>query len=94
MVAELHVTQMDMPWIRARVERLAGFEAFAPLYAEDIRLLETLEEEAAEWSAHYDLIEGATQLLYPDGTEVPEYLLHIDGDEARWRRHHEPFQEH
>jgi hypothetical protein len=93
-VAKLHVTRMDMPWLRAYVERLAGFEALAPLYAEDIRLLESFEEQgAAEWSAHYDLIESATELLYPDGSEVPEYLLHIDGDKAWWRWHPEPFGE-
>jgi hypothetical protein len=30
-------------------------------------------------------------LTYPDGRDVPEYLLHIDGDEAWWRWSDEPF---
>lgn len=33
----------------------------------------------------------AEELRYPDGREVPEFLLHVDGEDAWWRWSDEPF---
>ncbi|MEV6847472.1 hypothetical protein [Actinoplanes sp. NPDC051411] len=35
----------------------------------------------------------AVTLRYPEGNEVPEFLLHIQGDEAWWRWSDEPFDD-
>jgi hypothetical protein len=37
------------------------------------------------WEPPHDAVLSIVALRYPDGTEVPEFLLHIDGNEA-WRR--------
>ncbi|HVF05724.1 MAG TPA: hypothetical protein VNA20_12860 [Frankiaceae bacterium] len=90
-VAELHVTGRDQPWLLARVESRAGFDAVAPLFAEELRLLDRLDSDAEEWEAAYRRVRAATRLTDPAGDDVAEYLLHVDGDQAWWRRHHEPF---
>jgi hypothetical protein len=91
-VAELHVTDPDFPWLNAIVVRKDGFGAIAPLFEDEIRQLERMgDEETPEWTAVYERIRVLTRLTYPDGRDVPEYLLHIDGDEAWWRWSDEPF---
>ncbi|MBX6751337.1 MAG: hypothetical protein IRY85_17015 [Micromonosporaceae bacterium] len=36
---------------------------------------------------------GRGDLRNPEGRDVPEFLLHIDGDQAWWRWSDEPFDE-
>jgi Ser/Thr protein kinase RdoA (MazF antagonist) len=85
-VASLHVTEADFPWLRARVEPAPGFDAVAPLLAEESRLADALDDGvSAEWEAAHDRVRAATRLTRPDGRDVPEYLLHVDGSEAWWR---------
>lgn len=92
-VAELHVTESDLPWLVARVSPLPGFDAVAPLFASEARLVAELQDvETAEWAEAYDRIRRETRLTYPDGRDVPEYLLHIEGDQAWWRWSDEPFE--
>lgn len=95
-IAALHVVDLDFPWVRARLELAPGFEAVAPLLAEEARLSEVLDDDAetlAAWESVYERIRGETRLTYPDGRDVPEYLLHVEGNEARWRWSDEPFDE-
>ncbi|MGW6131060.1 hypothetical protein ACWFNE_13625 [Cellulomonas sp. NPDC055163] len=90
-VASLHVTEADFPWLRARVEPAAGFDDLAPLLAEEARLADALDDEvSAAWEAAHDRLRAATRLTRPDGRDVPEYLLHVDGSEAWWRCSDEP----
>lgn len=94
LVARLHVSQIDFPWLEARLESLEGFDAVAALFEEELRQVESLQDvETPEWAAAYDNIRTLTRLTYPDGRDVPEYLLHIDGDRAWWRWSGEPFEE-
>jgi hypothetical protein len=75
-VAELHVTEADFPRLRATLRPWDGFAAVAPLFAEEIRLLDELQDtETPEWAAAYDRIREETRLTYPDGRDVREYLL-------------------
>ena len=93
-VAEFHVTGGDFPWLNARVVALPGFEEVAPLFQDEVRLLDALEEtETPEWTAAYERIRDQTRLTYPDGRNVPEFLLHIQDDQAWWRWSDEPFDE-
>lgn len=93
-MAELHVNGHDMPSVSAHVVPLPGFDRLAPLFAEELRRLNELEDvETPEWAAAYDAIRRETRLRDPAGRDVPEYLLHIDGLEAWWRWHHEPFDD-
>lgn len=85
-VAALHVTEADFPWRHARVEPAEGYDAVAPLLAEEARLADAMDDEATpEWESAHQRLRAATRLTRPDGSPVPEYLLHVDGAEAWWR---------
>jgi hypothetical protein len=92
-VADLHVTDGDLPWLNARVVRREGFEAVAGLFEEELRLLEEIDVEAEAWTAAYGAIRAQTRLTDPRGADVREYLLHISGEDAWWRWSDEPFDE-
>jgi hypothetical protein len=93
-VAELHVTDTNFPWLNARVVPLPGFEQVAPLFEEEARLLDELADvESPEWTAAYKRVRIETRQPYPDGRDVPEYQLHIEGEHAWWRWSDEPFSE-
>jgi hypothetical protein len=64
-----------------------------PLFEDELRQLDHLDEDAAPWEAAYDRIRQAVRLLAPDGRPAAEFLLHIDGDDAWWRWSDEPFPE-
>jgi hypothetical protein len=39
----------------------------------------------------WKLLRAVVSLAGPDGIAVPEYLLHVDGEQAWWRWADEPF---
>ena len=91
-LAELEVTEQDQPWLHARVVPHEGFSAVASLFREELRLLNELaDEETPEWRDAYRRIRAETRLTSPNGSDVAEYMLHIDGDEAWWRWSDERF---
>ena len=91
LLAELVVTEGDFPWLYAEVRPAAGFAEVRPLFDEELRRSELMDEEPEQWEAAYYRIREAVRLVAPDGQPVPEFLLHIDGAEA-WRRwSDEPF---
>lgn len=93
-VAALHVTESDFPWLHARVEPAEGFDEVAPLLAEEARLAESIDDEVTpEWEAVHERIRSTTRLTHPDGRDAPEYLLHVDGLDAWWRWSDDPFDE-
>mgnify|MGYP006976764718 CR=1 FL=1 len=77
----------------AQVRPHDGFADVVPLFTEVLRLLDGVDEDLVSWEAAYDAIRDAVTLRNPDGLEVPEFLLHIDGDHAWWRYNDEPFDE-
>jgi hypothetical protein len=93
LLAELVVTGSDFPWLYARVEPHDGWSAVQPLFAEELRGLDQIDDETASWEAAYDAVREAVVLRYPDGKEVPEFLLHVDGHEAWWRWAGGPFED-
>ncbi|MEG3632568.1 hypothetical protein [Micromonospora palythoicola] len=92
-LAELVVNGGDFPWLNARVDPGEGLAQFRPLFAEELRLLDAIDEDVESWERAYEAVRNAVTLRYPDGQEVPEFLLHLDGDEAWWRWSDEPFDE-
>lgn len=91
-IAELVVTGGDFPWLHASVLPGAGFDALRPLFDDEVRLCQDVDGDgAAAWEAAYDRIRQAVSLIAPDGQPVPEFLLHIDGEDAWWRWSDEPF---
>ena len=86
------MTSADFPWLNAQVVRRQGFELVEPLFEDELRQLNSsLDEETDAWTRAYERIRSETSLTDPAGNLVPEYLLHIDGDEAWWRWADEPF---
>jgi hypothetical protein len=84
LLAELIVTGGDFPWLNARIRAMPGFEAVRRLFEEELRALAHIDDDVGTWQAAYDRIRKAVS-LYPDGRPVPEFLLHVDGEEAWWR---------
>lgn len=93
LLADLVVTGGDFPWLNARVDAYGAFEEVQTLFADELRLIEDIDDEPDAWEAAYDAIRATLTLRYPDGREVPELLLHIDGRDAWWRWSDEPFDE-
>ena len=91
LIAELVVTGGDFPWLNARVRAMPGFEEVRPLFEEELRALEHIDDDLGAWQAAYDNIRSAVDLLYPEGHPVPEFLMHIRGEDAWWRWSDEPF---
>ncbi|TDB82086.1 hypothetical protein [Micromonospora sp. KC721] len=92
-LADLVVTGGDFPWLNGRVDPKDGFAEVRQLFAEELRLLDDIDENAESWERAYDAVRNAVTLRCPEGQEVPEFLLHIDRNEAWWRWSDEPFDE-
>ena len=82
LLAELIVTGGDFPWLNARIRAMPGFEGVRRLFEEELRSLEHIDDDLGSWQAAYDDIRSVVSLLYPDGRAVPEFLLHVDGEDA------------
>jgi hypothetical protein len=93
LLAELAVTGEDWPWLYADVRPAAAFAQVRPLFDDEARRADHMDDDPDAWEAAYHRIRHAVRLLAPDGRPVPEFLLHIDGDEAWWRWSDEPFPE-
>lgn len=93
LVADLVVTGSDLPWLNAEVRPCGGFEDVRPLFDEELRLLDDVDNHVDAWEAAYQQVRETVTLKYPEGSDVPEFLLHIDGAEAWWRWSDEAFDQ-
>lgn len=88
-VGLLAVTGSDFPWLEGDFAPSIGFDKWRAVFAEESRLidLENLEEsdEYDAWELIVERITGALTLVDPQGREVEDFLLHIDGAHATWR---------
>jgi hypothetical protein len=92
LVGVIVVVERNFPWISGTFEATATFDRFADLFRREIELVEAdLDRELPEWEHVYRSIRQSLQLLRPDGSIVPEFLLHIHGSEAWFRYSDEPF---
>ena len=83
LLAELAVTGGDFPWLNAQVRPAVGFEEVRPLFEEELRRLDHLDDDpGAREAAYRRRIRQALCHLAPDGRLVAEFLLHIEGDDA------------
>ncbi|TMR07572.1 hypothetical protein ETD86_51570 [Nonomuraea turkmeniaca] len=81
LVGEITVEEADMPWLHGRFAAGPAFLPLAPLFERELALIETIAEDYEEWERVYDQIARAVRLVAPHGP-VPEFLLHIQGDQA------------
>ena len=91
LIADLVLAGGEFPWLNARVNPHSGLEEVRELFAEELRRLDHIDDDMDGWEAVYGAIRSTVSLRYPDGREVPEFLLHIDADQAWWRWSDEPF---
>jgi hypothetical protein len=73
------------------VRPYAGFEEIQAQFDEELRLLDDIDNHVDAWESAYEQIRETVTLKYPDGGDVPEFVLHIDGDKAWWRWSDEAF---
>ncbi|MFF7456311.1 hypothetical protein [Kitasatospora sp. NPDC008115] len=89
-VGEVVVDSADFPWLYGRFVPGPGFAAVEPWFTEAAALVEADEWERFEEC--YDRIASTLTLVGPKGPAA-EFLLHIEGDQARFRWSDEPFDE-
>jgi hypothetical protein len=75
----------DFPWYGGRFTPTPAFADVAPLFAEELRLLDSDDFDA--WDAVWQQIDAPGLRLVPvhGGVADTEPLIHIEGGEARWR---------
>lgn len=84
-LALLTVTGGDFPWLNATLAPAPAFESWRPVFDDERRALDRIDNDPEAWEAAYDIIGSALTLRDPDGNDVEAFLLHIDGDAAWWR---------
>ncbi|MGC5018733.1 hypothetical protein [Micromonospora sp. DT47] len=89
LVGEIEEQEHDFPWIRGRFHPRPGFEQLRPLFDTWNRAVGS--EDPEQIDSAYDAIRAAVTMTYPDGRQVPEFMLGIEGDHAGFRWHDEPF---
>ena len=93
LIGSIDVTGTDQPWFTGHFYPESGFAEFDDLFKRELALVEgNLKDEIVHWEEVYGRITTRLRLLKPNGTVVPEYLLHIRGDEAWFRFSDEPFE--
>jgi hypothetical protein len=84
-LALLVVTGGDFPWLHATLVPAPAFESWRLAFDDERRALDRIDDDPETWGAAYAVIDDALTLREPDGNDVEAFLLHIDGDAARWR---------
>lgn len=92
-LGEVVVNDSNFPWLTGSWSPTPAFDSVRPLFEAELDLVED-DDLGIEWEGAYRRIwDAGVRLHYPDGRRVPEFLLHIKGDEAWFRWEDEPFHE-
>ena len=84
LLGELTDLELDMPWREYRFAPTPAFAAIAPLFQEELRLVEG--DRMEEWVDAYGRIEAlGLRLEGADSAVIREFILHVQGDRARVR---------
>ncbi|MEO3784073.1 hypothetical protein ABGB12_12125 [Actinocorallia sp. B10E7] len=92
LVGEITIESVDRPWLNGRFAAGPGFPELSPLFAQELELLDRIDDDYEVWEAVYEQITGAVELVAPHGL-VAEFLLHIQDDQVWFRWSDEPFAE-
>ena len=84
-LGRLEVIGPDMPWFECKFTPTHEWGAVAPLFHDELELLD--RDDMAAWERAYQRIQNLGLVLRAtDGTAVvSEFLLHVDGENARLR---------
>ena len=89
MLATITITDTTFPWLSGHLDAEPRFQEYRPLFTAELAALE--REDWQEFDRMQNAISEQRQLAYPDGREVPEFRLHVNGDEAWFRWDDESF---
>ncbi|MER6205523.1 hypothetical protein [Streptomyces sp. NPDC001642] len=90
-VGEILIDDADFPWLSGKFTAGEAFESVRELFARELALAQG-DADWQQWEEVYDEISRQVTLTSPDGP-VPEFLLHIEGEQAWFRWSDEPFDE-
>lgn len=90
LLGTIELAATDFPWVSGTWTPTAAYEEVAPLFADELQLLDA-DDNSAWDQAYQSIYDAGVRLHYPDGRQVPEFLLHIDGTMAWFRWSDEPF---
>jgi hypothetical protein len=85
-VAELAVERVDPRWLHGAVSRRERSDVLAPLFTRETLLAATTIGTTPRWWEAYREVRQRIRLIRPGGHELPEFILHIEGRRASWRR--------
>jgi hypothetical protein len=85
LLGALRRRETDQPWVICDFSTTAAFEReYRARFDESLRLLET--DDVDEWEDFYDgLVANLRLEAEPDAAKVTDFILHIEGSEARFR---------
>ena len=86
LVAEVELQAADDPWRHGHVVRREGFAELAGPFEPEERLAAKLPRTPLRWLLAYRRLRAEIRLIGPDGHEVPDFLLYIEGTRASWRK--------
>lgn len=70
LLAELVVTGEDFPWLNAKVRPTAAFAEVRPLFDDELRPLESIDDKLEQWEAAYRRIREVVRLLAPEASRT------------------------
>ena len=89
LLGTLHACGSDQPWLVCRFEATAAFEEVRPLFDEELRIMDSMSDlDVDAWERAYGRIDNLGLRLVPadGGDAIDAFLLHIQGQRARFRR--------
>ena len=81
----LTLDDLDMPWLCCHFTPTPSFEQVRPLFVAELEVLEGQWDEEQWEKAYAAIVALELRLVGDDGQIIDEFLLHIDGDTARFR---------
>ncbi|MFD8493341.1 hypothetical protein [Amycolatopsis sp. NPDC059657] len=92
LLGEIVIESPDFPWLSGRFVPQPAFDDVKPLFDEELALIESgMDDHVEEWELLYSRIADTLSLRSPRGL-VPEFLLHVQGEQAWFRWSDEPFE--
>lgn len=85
-LGEITVAGSDFPWLEGAWAPTDAFGVWAPRFEELNQLLENMTDGLDLVQALDELVAAGVRLMPPDGADI-EWLLYIEGNEARFRWH-------
>jgi len=84
----LRLLDVDQPWFMCEFAPTPDFEDVKPLFDEELRRLEVIDDDIDAWENAYSRIDELGLQIVPPGGGPPltEFVLHIEGNRARFTK--------